>query len=114
MKNKSIQAPIEVVMVIVNKGKGDKVCELLKMNGSFFQIMAYGEGTSQSKSMDFFGFGTIDRDVILGLVNTATSKKILKLLNDNFELNVAHNGIAATIPISSASSEVLNLLGIEY
>ncbi|MBQ4558279.1 MAG: hypothetical protein IJA61_02745 [Clostridia bacterium] len=114
MRKKSISAPFEVLVCIVERGVGDKVNEILNVHDCPFHITTLGEGTAASETADIFGFGIVEREVIWALVDPIMSTKILKTLNDVLELEKPRKGIALTIPANAASNLMLDVLGINY
>lgn len=115
-KNKSLmQSPLEVMICIVNKNKGDETCEILENNGCYTYFKTKGLGTTaKSKTGDFFGFGIIEREVFIILLDNSSIDRITKILTKELELNKPHTGILLTIPLSSATSEVLDAFEIKY
>ena len=114
-KKPQIQSPLEIVICIVDRGKGDKVMEILKMNGCMMQLITMGTGTAaKSNAGDFFGFGIIEREVVFALMNRNRIDETVKILTDILNLDKPHTGILTTLPISSATSTLLDMLGINY
>ena len=114
MKKKTISAPFELMITIVERGNSNKVVEILKTHDCTFNLVTLGEGTAQSEAADIFGFGIVEREVILSLVNPLMTDKILKTLNEVLELSKPRKGIAMTIPSNAASNLMLDILGINY
>ncbi len=114
MKKKHITAPFELLVAIVERGKSEKVSEILKVHDCIFTLTTLGQGTARSEAADIFGFGIVDRDVVWALVNPLMSQRILDTLNNVLELNQPQRGIAMCIPINSASNLMLDTLGINY
>ena len=114
MKKKSIPAPLELMVTIVERGVSPKVCEILKVHDCPFSLITLGEGTAQSQTADIFGFGIVDRDIIWSFVNPLMSDKILNTFENVLELSKPRKGIAMTIPLQSASNLLLDFLGINY
>ena len=114
MKKKTISAPFELMITIVERGKSEKVIDILKTHDCSFNLITIGEGTAKSEVSDIFGFGIVDRDVVWSLVDPLMSNKILKTLTEVLELNKPAKGIAMTIPSNAASNLMLDILGINY
>jgi len=114
MKKKSISAPFELLITIVERGKSDKVCEILSVHDCQHNLITLGEGTAKSAASDIFGFGIVEREIIWSLVDPIMTNKILKTLNETLELDKPQRGIAMTIPCNAASNLMLDILGINY
>ena len=114
MKKKTISAPFELMITIVERGKSTKVIDILKTHDCSYNLVTLGEGTARSTMSDIFGFGIVEREVIWSLVDPLMSDKILKTMNDVLELSEPAKGIAMTIPANSASNLMLDILGINY
>ena len=114
-KKPQISSPFEIMICVVDRGKGDKVMEILRMNGCSMHLTTMGTGTAaKSNTGDFFGFGIIEREVVFALVNKNKIDDVTKILTDILNLEKPHTGILATLPISSATSTLLDMLGINY
>ncbi|MBE5735138.1 MAG: hypothetical protein E7361_01670 [Clostridiales bacterium] len=114
MKNKHINAPFEMLIAIVERGKSNKVSEILTAHDCNYTLTTIGEGTAQSEVSDIFGFGIVERDVVWALVNPIMSQKILDALDKTLELKQPSRGIAMCIPINAATNLMLDSLGINY
>lgn len=108
------QKPVlELMVVIVNRGKGEEVTKMLSRNGAKAQIICFGEGTAESEVANFFGFGTIERDVVLSLVDYERSAKALERVAKKMQFEKRHNGLGFTVPIQSAGMGLIKHLKID-
>ncbi len=116
MKNKTMkQSPLEILICIVDKKMSDEASTILENNGYYSYLKTHGTGTTaKSKAGDFFGFGIIERDVIIALLDRDSIDRITPILTSELKLDKPHTGILLTIPLSSATSEVLDAFGIKY
>jgi len=106
---KRIKAPFEIICVIIKRGKSDKVIEFLKDNGSNFHLTTMAEGTAKSGTLEMFGFGIEEREVVFGLIDKNEIKRTLNLLNRKFKFDISSKGIAFTMPLTSATSVILEM-----
>lgn len=106
---KKIKAPFEIVGVIVKRNMSDKVVEILKANSSDFHLVCMAEGTASTQVMEMFGFGMESREVVWGLIKTEEIKNTLKILSKEMDFDDSTNGIAFTLPLTSATSVVLEM-----
>ena len=108
------QSPVlELMVVVVNRGKGEEVTKTLTRNGAKAQIICLGEGTAESEVANFFGFGTIERDVVLALVDYERSAKALERISKKFKFDKRHNGLGFTVPLQSAGMGLIKHLKID-
>ena len=114
MRKKTISAPFELMITIIERGKSEKVIDILKAHDCNYNLITLGEGTAKSQAGDIFGFGIVEREIIWSLVNPLMSSRILETLNNVLELTKPARGIAMTIPTNSASNLMLDILGINY
>ncbi len=114
MKKKKIKAPIQLILVIVERGDGEKVIEYLRSKNSHSYLSFMGEGTSKNATSDFFGFGIIEREAVLGFVDSDKASDILDELYSIMHMENKHNGIAMLLPIGSCASTVFDMLKIPY
>ncbi len=114
--NKQSQKPpiIELLIVIVNKDKGERAIKLLNDLDISLQILCFGKGTADSKVADYFGLDMGEKQVIFSLIKLKHSKEILRLLNDKLQLDSKNSGIAMTIPIKSAMYSLVEKMGFSY
>ncbi len=106
---KKIKAPFEIIGVIVKRNSSDQAVEILKANSSDFHLVCMAEGTASTQVMEMFGFGMESREVIFGLIKTDEIKNTLSVLNKEMQFDKEANGIAFTLPLSSATSVVMEM-----
>lgn len=107
-----MKSPIEMLYVIVSHKNLKKVNTIFSEYGISHYSILMGKGTAQSKLGDIFGFGIIDRDVIVAVINKTDSTQLLSALDDTLKLSVPHHGVAFTTEISAITSDVIDLLNL--
>ena len=114
MKQKEkVFAPFEIMLCIVNRGKADKVIDILNMNGCNKNLISLGIGSgSKSQTGDYFGLGIIEREIVMSIVEKDKLDNVIQVLTDMLNLNAPNTGILTTLPVSSATTDMLSLLGI--
>ncbi len=113
MKKFKIKPPFEIMIVIVNRGEGENVIDLLENNHINNIVRFQGKGTAESEMADIFGFGVVERDIIACLIDEERSKALVELVYTDLHLNVEHSGLVFTIEPSSATLDLLTTLNIE-
>jgi len=96
-------------MVIIKRGLAEDVSEYLKKHSSNFHLISMAEGTAESEVMEFFGFGISEREVLFGLIDSDEAKRTLDMLGAKFDFETPANGIALTLPLSSATNVMLEM-----
>lgn len=114
MKVSKIKAPVEIIIVIADREKSEHASAILEAHAGAHNLIFRGKGTAQSDIANIFGFGIIEREIVIGFIDVDYSEKALITLNEELKLYEPHNGIAMTVPISSIGNNVLDMLGIKY
>ncbi len=110
---KNPKSPIEIICIVVKRGESKKVIDILAKNGVNHQLSCLAEGTAKSNMQDLFGFEILDRDLLCGIISTDMSKKVFDILNKTFDTTDQEQVcLAFTLPLSSATSTMLEMLGI--
>ena len=63
-ERKSPQA-VELIVSIVDRGRGESVVRLLERQGSLFHTIVLGRGTAQERILDYLGLGETEKDVVI-------------------------------------------------
>ena len=113
MRVKKQKAPICLLMVYCDDDKGEKVEKYLDENNLKSGIVFMGEGTSESDIADMFGFGMIERDIIACIVPAEKSEQILDDVKDIIGIDKGRAGMAMLIPMSSATTTILDSVVME-
>ncbi len=114
MAKKKSTCPIEIICVIVDRKlekDTEKVLEKYEINN---YVTFLGEGTAKSALGDLFGFGITEKSVLIGLVDRLKSRDVLEDLREEIGYDRDGRGLAMTLPLSSATSTMLDMLNIEY
>ena len=110
---KNPKSPIEIICIVVKRGESKKVIDILAAHGVDHQINCLAEGTAKSSVQDLFGFEILDRDMLFGIIATDKTKNVFKDLNETFDISdLEQVCLAFTMPLSSATSTMLDMLGI--
>ncbi len=113
MAKKKIKPPFEILVSIVDRGDGNKVSELLEENHLQNIVVLQGTGTAESEVAELFGFGVVERDIVVCIVDQERSKVMVELLYTDLNMGIEHSGCVFTISPSSATLELINLLKLE-
>ena len=94
---------IKLLVVIVDRGKGDDVVEILRESGVTYNMISPAYCASGSDIIDYLGLSNPERDLILSVVTEDKVGRILNKLLYKMDLDESGNGLAFTIPISGVS-----------
>ena len=64
---------------------------------------------AESEIMEFFGFGMSEREVLFGLIDANEAERTLDMLGAKFDFETPANGIALTLPLTSATNVMLEM-----
>ncbi len=93
---------IKLLVSIVDRGMGEKVVSIYKQHNVVINLICLGKGTASSEILDYLGLDKNEKDIALSIIPGCKSKLILESLNNHINLNKYGNGIAFSVPISSA------------
>ena len=97
-------APMQLLVSIVERGKGRELREHYRQFGLIHHNQAAGHGTAASHLLDALGFGTSERDIILTLGPKDTMLQLVYHLKDEDRSKLGTPGIAFTLNLSGMSA----------
>lgn len=112
MKNEKIKAPISLVIAICDKGVGEEVEVYFNNKGLTSGLLFFGKGTAESVIADIFGFGMNNKDILAVIVPVEKLEKTVEDINQITGIEHNNYGLTMVLPISSASSLLLDLTKI--
>ena len=108
--SKKHKAIAEMLVVIISRGKSKRVIDILQDEDVNMQLLSLGSGTASSNVGEMFNFDTLEREIIFAIVNIKDKKSINQKLQEVFD-DSKTTGIAFSIPIKSATSDMVERLG---
>lgn len=107
-QEKNLLPPMfEMLVVVVNRGRGQVLLNYLKSIDININIVSFGEGTAPSSIASLLGFSQ-EKEVIFSVVSLKDSEKVLDLLDSIFLSTEKYFGIAFTIPLKSITYNSLD------
>ena len=97
-------SPMQLLVSIVERGKGISIMEYYKKHSLFHHIQASGHGTAASHLLDTFGFGTSERDIVLTFGPRDTVRELILELKDDKRPRQNIQGIVFSLNMSGMSS----------
>lgn len=96
---------IELLVFILDRGKGDALIKLGAKQGISFSLLIHGEGTASSETLTLLGLEKTEKDVVLLSVQKSRADMMLDMLADEMKLNDDGVGIAFTMPFSALAGQ---------
>jgi hypothetical protein len=94
---------IKLLIVIVDRGRGEEVSEMLREDGVTFNLISPAYCAAGSQIMDYLGLTSLERDLVISVVSEHIAHEILNKVLYKFNLDKPSKGIAFTIPICGVS-----------
>lgn len=85
---------LDLVCIVVDRERTDKVGRVLEKEHSFFNLVVLGKGTANSRILSYLGLGQHDKSVFLAIMPTSASAKMLEAINREMQLEKPGHGIA--------------------
>lgn len=101
---------IKLIVTITRRGMGSKMVDIYKQNQLHYDFICLGLGTATSEMLDYLGLEDTKKDVVISMAPQIKIPSVLKKITENFHLEKPGNGIVFTIPLSSISARVSQIL----
>ena len=110
MEDVQLYHPIKLIVTIVDRGQGVRVSDIFRARHLHFDYVCLGMGTANSEILDTFGLEETRKDVVISLAPRACIPSLLELVAEKLQLAAPGKGIVFTIPLSSASRQIPQVL----
>ena len=87
-KKTSIPPLLQVMIIIVKRGRGDEVSNYLKTIGIKGKMIGYGYGTADSTLQSILGLYNKEKELVYALIPIAHSDELLNELEVQFLKNI--------------------------
>lgn len=94
-------ATLNLLLTIVDRGKGDAVAGLLSREGVMIQHIALGNGTANKGLLSVLGLKDTAKDVVVSFVRGTAAGGAMRRLAHALEIDLPGRGIAFTVPVGS-------------
>lgn len=101
---------LRMLFVIADWNQSVKINDVFKSSPAPFYYMCKAEGTASSDILDMFGLGRTDKMLALCVTPQPIAQTLLKKSGEVLLFKKKGTGIAFTVSVSGASSNVLKLL----
>lgn len=107
---------LRMIITIVDRGKGKKVTKLMETFGCVNHQIFLGHGTAPDEMLQYLGLSTIEKDVLISIVDVDILPHLFATLNDEMKFSLPGNGIACSIPIQSVAGKTTidEILGFSH
>ena len=96
-----LNATLNLLLTIVDRGKGDGVAQLLQREGVLAHFIALGNGTADQGLLSLLGLKDTAKDVVFSFMRRDTAVKALRKLSYALDIDLPGRGIAFLLPLSS-------------
>ncbi|MBQ9263906.1 MAG: P-II family nitrogen regulator [Clostridia bacterium] len=94
-------ASMNLLLTIVDRGKGDTVARMLSKEGVMIQHIALGTGTAHKGLLALLGLKDTAKDVVVSFLRGDAASGAMRRLNHALEMDLPGKGIAFTVPLGS-------------
>lgn len=110
MENTQKKIDLQALLMIAPPKLADKAAKMLQKERLPLQYRFNAEGTAPSEIMDMLGLGSVDKCVLVSIIQKQKAEDILKKLRSGLQMNTVNSGIAFTIPLNGISNLIIRLL----
>ena len=114
MKKETVVDKFSVMLAICDSDQEEDLEGFLKKNNLTNGLIFIGKGTAESNIADIFGFGLSDKIISCVLVPEHSQEKLILELTDVLGIERDHYGLTMLLETSSASSVVMDMLGLSH
>ena len=99
--------PLQVLITVVDRGKGDKMARLYERAGVKTQLMCLGFGTAKSEILEYLGLGDLEKEILFSAAPRAAIQTGLEKLRGELPFSRPGGGVACSVTFSSVSMAAL-------
>ncbi len=97
-------SPVVCLVTIVDRGKGCRVTDVLRIAGVAVQLVLLGQGTASTEMMDCLGLDGPEKDVVISLARGPRTAVLLDRLTLELNLTRPGRGIAFALPLTGITA----------
>lgn len=94
-------ASINMLVSIVDRGKGEGVSQLLLREGVIAHYITLGNGTAHKDLLSLLGLRDTAKDLVISFMHSSVAARALRRLSHALEIDLPGRGIAFTVPLGS-------------
>lgn len=96
--------PIQLIVSIVERGKGAAMQKLYASHQIFLHLQCAGRGTATSEILDILGLGSSEKDVVLSFASEPSALRLLRDLDTDLRGSTGAAGIVFDLPLTGLSN----------
>ena len=97
---------IKLIVFIVGKGRGNELVRRSNAEGLPFSLILHGRGTADKEVLNTLGIDGQEKDVVLISCESGRAAELLDKLSGDMGIEKSGCGVAFTIPLSAAVSQL--------
>ena len=101
---------IKLIFTITRRGTGSKMVDFYKQYQLQYNFICLGMGTATSEILDYLGLEDTKKDVVITMAPQSKISTVLKGVTEKFHLGKPGTGIVVTVPLSTVSARVPQIL----
>lgn len=101
---------IKAIVAFVERGQGKNVAKEFRTGGIDAILQCMGRGTASSELLDVLGFGTSEREVVIGLASTKCIENMIYRLHTELRGRMDAHGIIFDLPLTGLNSRIATVL----
>ncbi|MBE7043225.1 MAG: hypothetical protein E7399_07020 [Ruminococcaceae bacterium] len=101
---------IKLIVSILKRDEGGKLVNLFRSHNLYYDYITLGQGTASSEVLDYLGLENNEKDVVISMAPLSKIPMLLTQANQKFQLEKPGHGIMFTIPLSSVSAQIPQVL----
>lgn len=102
--------PVKLVVTVTRRGDGTRIVDFYKTMGLHYDFICLAQGTANSEILDYLGLEEVDKDLIVTMSPASKIPAVLQKANEKFRLSSPGRGIIFTIPLTSISARIPQIL----
>ena len=110
MKQDIHQQNYQMLVLIATPRLAEKASEMFSKQNVPIQYKLNAQGTASSEIMDALGFGSIDKNILISMVSSSFSSKMIEMLHSDLRLDSVNSGIVFTVPITGATTLLVRMM----
>lgn len=99
--------PLQVLITVVDRGKGVKMARLYQQAGVETQLVCLGTGTAKSEIVEYLGLGELEKDILFSVAPRCVIRRGLERLQSDLPFSKPGGGIACSVTFASVSMAAL-------
>ena len=92
-----------LLLVIAERGKGDKISERIAQNAFGF-VSIFGHGTAKQHWLNLLGIGNIEKDLVAVMLEESALSNARAVLEEEFKIGKG-GGVAFTLKVQSIADK---------